>query len=123
MIMLRTFAVATAAALLLAGCATMRGGDQLSGDQIGEMLAGRTLESGGDVVERVTFARYGGAVVERETGTADIGRWHVAGDALCVQWQNEAAGTERCFDVYRVGEGRYELRLNGTTERVLISAS
>lgn len=123
MITFRALAIGVAAGALASGCAAPQGESPMAGDQVTSAIAGKTLRSEGPAVEELTFARYGGAVIERETGTGDLGRWRVVGDALCVQWQDEAGGEEQCFDVYEVRESRYELRLDGTTERVLIDAS
>lgn len=123
MVTFRALAIGVAAGLLVSGCAALRGESPMAGDQITSAVAGKTLRSEGPVVEEVTFARYGGAVIEREGGTTDVGRWQVVGDALCVQWQDEEAGEDECFDVYESGQNRYELRRDGTTERVLIDAS
>lgn len=47
-----------------------------------------------------------------KSGT-DKGTHRIAGDQICVTWQNSFEGKEQCFEVFTIGESKYESWSNG----------
>lgn len=47
------------------------------------------------------------------TSAIDSGTYRIVGDQWCVVWRNIFRGEERCYDIYRIGPGKYESWRNG----------
>jgi len=47
-----------------------------------------------------------------KSGT-DKGTHRIEGDQICVTWQNSFEGKEQCFEVFKIGESKYESWSNG----------
>ncbi len=47
-----------------------------------------------------------------KSGT-DKGKHRIAGDQICVTWQKSFEGKEQCFEVFKIGESKYESWSNG----------
>ena len=47
-----------------------------------------------------------------KSGT-DTGRHKFVGDQACVTWNTSFEGKERCYDVYKIGDDKYESWRNG----------
>jgi hypothetical protein len=94
---------------------------KLTGPQLAERIGG-----GYEVIAGTSNqAEYNYMVVAYSNGTREVywndglksgtdkGTHRIGGDQICVTWQNSFEGKEQCFDVFKIGESKYESWTNG----------
>ena len=108
--------------LLLSAAISAEAGEKvkLTGSQLVErmsdyeVLAGISHEGGYNfmvvVYSNGTREVYWNDGIKSDT---DTGTHRLAGDKICVTWQNFFEGKEQCFEVYKIGEEKYESWNNG----------
>lgn len=93
---------------------------KLTGSQLVDRIGGY------EVIAGIShFASFNYMVVAYSNGTrevywndglksgTDTGTHRFEGDQICVSWENSFEGKEQCFDVYKIGESKYEAWRNG----------
>ncbi|MBF0289219.1 MAG: hypothetical protein HQM14_15480 [SAR324 cluster bacterium] len=88
---------------------------KLTGPQLVERIGGYEVIAGTS-----NQGKYNYMVVVYSNGTRELywndgiksgtdkGTHRIEGDQICVTWQNSFEGKEQCFDVFKVGESKYE---------------
>ena len=91
---------------------------KLTGLQLVERIGGYEVIAG-------TSPQYNYMVVAYSNGTREVywndgvksgtdkGTHRIEGDQICVTWQNSFEGKEQCFEVFKIGESKYESWSNG----------
>ncbi|MET0049406.1 MAG: hypothetical protein ABW066_16640 [Sedimenticola sp.] len=111
---IRTIAVS---ALLMFVSATGYAGNSLSGDEIKEAWAGKTM-----VWKHMTKSRSGksyfaadGSLIGVTNGKKREGKWHIDGNKVCVSWS-------KCTTVQSDGNGGFYKVIKGSKKVVHITA-
>ena len=104
--MVRTIAILGAAACVSSAIAEEKL-QKLTGAQIRSKLAGMELS---DQVHWRDFYERSGRVTSASMGRKRNGKWHVAKDELCVEFENEPPA--KCYEVWLSGKN-VELRREG----------
>jgi len=93
---------------------------KLTGPQLVERIGGYEVIAGTS-----SQAEYNYMVVAYSNGTREVywndgiksgtdkGSHIIVGDQICVTWQNSFEGKEQCFEVFKIGESKYESWSNG----------
>ena len=94
---------------------------KLTGPQIAERIDGYEVIAGTS-----NEAGYNYMVAAYSNGTREVywndgiksgtdkGTHRIVGDQICVTWQNSFEGKEQCFEVFKIGESKYESWSKGT---------
>ena len=101
---------------LLAGCASREADMKATG---GKPMTGAELLQRNSKEVKIAWNTpqgYAGVDTYRPDGTAsvdygkgtDTGVWRVVDDTLCTTWKTLRNGAEKCFVVYKVGDGKYK---------------
>lgn len=84
--------------------------DKMSGDQLRETFAGKTIYLSAPFGSLPIRYSSGGTMVAQSramqlfAGTyRDTGTWRISGDSFCQRWQTWNGGKEQCFTVQRDG--------------------
>ncbi|MFT5730789.1 MAG: hypothetical protein ACI8PB_004979 [Desulforhopalus sp.] len=93
---------------------------KLTGPQLVERIGGYEVIAGTS-----SQSEYNYMVVAYSNGTREVywndgiksgtdkGTHRIEGDQICVTWKNSFEGKEQCFDVFKIGESKYESLSNG----------
>jgi hypothetical protein len=88
---------------------------KLTGPQITERIGGYEVIAGTSNQDGYNYM-----VVAYSNGTREVywndgiksgtdkGTHRIVGDQICVTWQNSFEGKEQCFEVFKIGESKYE---------------
>ena len=88
---------------------------KLTGPQLVERIGGYEVIAGTS-----NEAEFNYMVVAYSNGTREVywndglksgtdkGTHRIEGDQICVTWQNSFEGKEQCFEVFKIGESKYE---------------
>lgn len=88
---------------------------KLTGPQIAERIGGYEVIAGTSNQDGYIYM-----VVAYSNGTREVywndgiksgtdkGTHRIVGDQICVTWQNSFKGKEQCFEVFKIGESKYE---------------
>ena len=80
--------------------------EALSGDQVGALITGNTLQ-GSFMANPLTMVFYEDGVVRGSIGMtgSDDGTWEIEGDNYCNEWVTYFSGVRRCYQWVRQGDG------------------
>jgi hypothetical protein len=123
---MRRLIVSGLAFAALSSAAFAQDASQLTGSQLREAVAGRTVYLSSPLGEvPIRYSSNGTmsgssqlALIGGESTATDRGRWWVAKNRLCVKWQNWMHGRSYCFSMRKVGARQVVwLRNDGKTGR------
>lgn len=112
--------IVTALCLLLAACATTpqkvidRGGRQITGDQLIQLLTGSTIvmqES--RTSAKITLLEDGTVKATNSDFDSTTGQWSVTGDQFCLAFRSWGMGEKRCFLIYEDKSGYLQFNSKG----------
>ncbi len=111
--------------LTVAVSAEAKGKTKLTGAELAarilgyEVLAGVSKEPGLGFSFMVVAYQNGTRELYWNNGVksgTDTGTHRFEGDQTCVTWKKSFEGKERCYDVYKIGDDKYESYWNGKLE-------
>jgi hypothetical protein len=118
--MRQLFVTMCASAFVVTGASAQQAA-QMTGAELREAIAGRTVYLASPLGEvQIRYAKNGTmhsstqlALLDGERTTTDRGRWWVTDNQLCLRWQNWMGSRPYCFTMYKAGNRVHWRRNDG----------
>jgi hypothetical protein len=107
---LRTLVRLSAAVIFSTVAATSVGAQTLTGEQIAQSWAGKTLAVTGANGNKMTVQFRADGSTSVSGAASDTGRWNPIPNGYCTKWQRLNNREERCFTVTQTGPGKFEIK-------------